>query len=89
MSETLLSTQEFEDILTAENELFCPDPAGIKKGDSFLYWAKVGGEQQLSNVRVTRGPYTKGKTAQYVDVFGYGIRKAVNVKKLLRLKEQN
>jgi hypothetical protein len=78
-----LTPDEIEDILTADKALFCPDLAGIKKGDRFHLWAKVGGDMQLVSVVATSDPYKTGPKAIYVDVFGYDYRGSVNVKKLL------
>ena len=87
MPEVLLSPQEFDEITKAEPKFFCPDLAGIKKGSRFFLWVKVGGSMHLSNVTCSSDPYPKGKAANYVDVIGWGISEAVNVKKLLKLKQ--
>lgn len=64
----------------------CPDPTGIKAGDRYSLWVKTGGEMALVMVICRCAPYPvtlgNGGTALYVDVFGYGVRKSVNVKKL-------
>lgn len=69
-----------------EASLNTPAKTGIKAGSRFLLWAKVGGEMQLASVVCKGDPYPvqlgNGGTAWYVDVFGWGIRKAVNIKKL-------
>lgn len=63
-----------------------PPKTGIKAGASFLLWTKVGGDMQLVSVMCKGEPYEKklrnGGTAVYVDVYGYGVRCAVNIKKL-------
>jgi len=81
-----LTISEIEDILSADKALFCPATEGIKKGDRFHMWAKVGGDMQLVSVVAIGEPYKTGPKATYVDVFGYDYRGSVNVKKLLRGK---
>lgn len=80
-----LTQAEIEEIISNPSPLFCPDWTGIKRGDKLYMWAKVGGEQALVSVVVSRAPYRTGPKAVYCDVFGYGIRKSVNVKKLRRM----
>ena len=82
-----LTNDEIDAAIVAERPFFCPDPAGIKRGDKLSLWTKVGGEQQLVNVLVSREPYSKGKKSIYVDVYGYGVNKSVNVTKLLKEKD--
>ncbi len=63
-----------------------PAQTGIFRGAKFLLWVKTGGEMQLVNVACKGEPFQvllgNGKSAWYVDVYGYGIRKSVNIKKL-------
>lgn len=67
-----------------------PEKTGIKAGARFLLWAKVGGDMQLVSVVCKGAPYEKklknGGTAFYVDVYGYGVRCSVNIKKLLQAR---
>lgn len=84
-----LTDAEINALIGEPSDLFCPDWKGIKKGDKLLLWVKIGGEQVLSSVTVSREPYRTGPKAIYCDVFGYGVRKSVNVKKLRRLKDAN
>ncbi len=82
-----LTTRDLDEIVAAGTPLFCPDTTGIKKGDRFQLWAKVGGDMQLVTVQAKDIPYRKGKSSIYIDVFGYGVRTSVNVKKLLKAKK--
>lgn len=80
-----LTERDLASILEAE-PLKCPDRTGIKPGATFFLWVKIGGEMQLATV-VCRGeayPRTlqNGGIAWYVDVYGYGVRDSVNIKKL-------
>jgi hypothetical protein len=63
-----------------------PAKTGIKAGCRYLLWCKIGGEMQLTSVMCKGAPYAvrlgNGGTATYVDVYGYGVRAAVNIKKL-------
>jgi hypothetical protein len=63
-----------------------PARTGIFRGAKFLLWTKTGGEMQLANVACKGEPYPvrlkNGGTAWYVDVYGYGVRESVNIKKL-------
>jgi hypothetical protein len=77
-----------------EPSLKCPPRTGIFKGAKFLLWVKVGGEMQLASVACKGTPYPvglrNGGTAWYVDVYGYGVRASVNVRKLrARTPDQN
>lgn len=60
------------DAILAARPLKVPTETGIKIGDRYYIRAKIGGEMQLTEVVVKRGPYRKGKTSLYVDVFGWG-----------------
>jgi len=60
-----------------------------KKGGRFLLWTKIGGEQHLATVMALSNPYPKGKKSTYIDVFGVGVRKSVNVLKLRVTKDDN
>jgi hypothetical protein len=84
----LLSQQEIAEILDGE-PLKVPAKTGIKVNDRYSIWAKVGGDMQLITVVCKTAPYRRklrnGGTAWYVDVFGYGVRQSVNVKKLREL----
>lgn len=78
-----LTEQDFDEIVATPSPLFCPAVAGIKQGQRFHLWAKVGGQFRLVNVIAASDPYQKGPKALYIRVFGYGIKeRAVNVKKL-------
>jgi hypothetical protein len=66
-----------------------PDKTGINAGSKFLLRVKRGGEMQLITVTCRGEPYTHaahGGTALYVDVFGWGYRGSVNIKKLLEAR---
>ncbi len=73
----------------AGKRLKCPAPPGIKRGAWFFVWGKIGGEMQLISVMCKGKPYLvkfrNGKTAHYVDVFGWGISTSVNITKLLEV----
>lgn len=85
----LLTDGDFDEILKTKSQLFCPDPTGIKVGDRLLMYVKIGGEMELTEVWIRRAPYHPDKRKYlYVDVYGWGIRKSVNVTKLLKRKEQ-
>lgn len=87
---TELSEHDMAAILSGV-ALKTPRKSGIKAGGRFLLRAKVGGKMQLRTVACKCAPYLKslnnGGTAWYVDVFGYGVRLSVNVKKLRILPE--
>jgi hypothetical protein len=80
-----LSDHDMIAILSGD-ALKTPCRSGIKAGGRFLLRAKVGGEMQPRTVVCKCAPYRKslknGGTAWYVDVFSYGVRRSVNVKKL-------
>jgi hypothetical protein len=79
------------DIEAARSSQFLKTPAttGIFRGACFSLRTKIGGRMQLVMVRCKGQPYEReikgGKKALYVDVFGYGVDKAVNI---TRLREQ-
>lgn len=82
-----LTERDFDEIVATPSPLFCPATAGIKKGDRFQTWAKVGGDMQLVSVIAASDPYRKGKRATYIEIYGYDIgRRAINIKKLLAAK---
>jgi hypothetical protein len=80
-----LSDHDMASILSGD-ALNTPCRSGIKAGGRFMLRAKVGGKMQLRTVVSKCAPYRKsiknGGTAWYVDVFGYGVRRSVNIKKL-------
>lgn len=61
--------------------LKCPDLHTIFTGNKYFLWVKLGGEFKLKDVMVT-AVYKTGKKSHHADVFGYGFRRTVNVKKL-------
>lgn len=61
--------------------LKCPDLHTIFTGNKYFLWVKLGGELKLKDVMVT-AVYQTGKKSHHADVFGYGFRRTVNVKKL-------
>ena len=81
----LLSDREMNAALSGEY-MKAPPKTGIFRGARFSLSTKVGGRMQLVQVVCKGKPYErtlgKGKTALYVDVYGYGVNKSVNVKKL-------
>lgn len=83
-----LDHRDIAEILAAE-PLRTPVRDSIDAGKKYLIWTKVAGEMQLVTVTAKDRPYPRrlrnGGTAFYVDVWGYGIRKAVNVKKLRKI----
>jgi hypothetical protein len=87
-AEIELSESDIEAVRTSQF-LKVPTKTGIFRGACFSMRAKIGGRMQLVMVRCKGGPYEReikgGKTALYVDVFGYGVDKAVNI---TRLREQ-
>jgi hypothetical protein len=80
-----LSDHDMDAILFGD-ALKTPCRSGIKAGGRFLLRVKVGGEMQPCTVVCKCAPYSKslknGGSAWYVDVFGYGVRQSVNIKKL-------
>lgn len=80
-----LSEQEIADAIAADS-LKILDETGIFTGARFSLWTSVGGEMQLVSVRCKGGPYwhrdKRGRKWRCVDVFGYGVRKRVSIKKL-------
>lgn len=82
---THLTANDIDAILNAE-PLKAPVRAGIKAHSKYLLNVKVGGEMQLVSVVCKGAPYAKklknGGLAWYVDVYGWGVRRAVNIKKL-------
>ena len=83
--EIILTAEDCEAIRMA-SPLKVPPKTGIFAGARYLLSVKVGGETQLSSVMCKGGPYVRelggGRKALYVDVFGYGIKDSVNIKKL-------
>jgi hypothetical protein len=81
----MLSDQEMDAALSDEF-MKTPPKTGIFRGARFSLSTKVGGRMQLVQVVCKGEPYehtlTNGKKALYVEVYGYAVRKAVNVKKL-------
>lgn len=58
-----------------------PDLSTIEVNKKYLLWVKIGGEYQLKDVQVKDIRQTS-RNAYEVDVFGYGFRKTVSIKKL-------
>jgi len=55
-------------------------------------WAKVGGVMKLVTVRIRGKPYPRvfedGREATYANVYTYGYRGCVNIKKLKVVKQE-
>lgn len=80
-----LSEQEIAEAVSKELPK-SPDESGIFRGARFSLAVKIGGRMQLVMVRCKGKPYTqtdkRGRKWRVVDVFGYGVRKSVPIKKL-------
>jgi len=76
---------DYESVLSGSIQKV-PTKTGIFKGARFSLSTKVGGRMQRVMVYCKDGPYlhemANGKTAWYVEVFGYGVHKRVNIKRL-------
>ena len=86
MVDDITLTESDLDAALSRKFMKVPPKTGIFKGARFSLSTKVGGRMQLVQVVCKGEPYErtlgKGKTALYVEVYGYGVNKAVNVKKL-------
>lgn len=80
-----LTEQEIDDAISADS-LKVPGETGIFTGARYSLWTSIGGEMQLASVRCKGAPYwytdKRGRRWRCVDVFGYGVRKRVSIKKL-------
>ena len=80
-----LSEAEIAEILSSA-PLERPAKSGIKAKDKFLLRIKRGGKMQFVTATCKGDPFLKrlegGKTAHYVEVFGWGFRRTVNITKL-------
>jgi len=86
MSADLGLTEKDLDAALSRKYMKAPSKTGIFRGARFSLSTKVGGRMQLVQVVCKGQPYehtlSGGKKAWYVEVYGYGVNKAVNVKKL-------
>ncbi|MEZ7197012.1 hypothetical protein [Pseudodesulfovibrio karagichevae] len=86
MSDDITLSERDLDAAMSSEYMKVPPKTGIFRGARFSLSTKVGGRMQLVQVVCKGEPYErtlgKGKKALYVEVYGYGVRKAVNVKKL-------
>lgn len=80
-----LTAEELDAVLSGKG-LKVPDETGVFRGVRCSMTAKVGGRMQWVQVMCEGEPYEReikgGKKALYVDVFGYGVKKSVNIKRL-------
>lgn len=64
----------------------------VVENEKYLMWYKVGEDMKLVDVMTSSQPYKKefedGRVSTYVDVFGYGVKDSVNVKKLKKCQKQ-
>lgn len=85
-------TSEDMDAVLHEKTLIVPPETGIFRGARFSMTAKIGGKMEMVMVLCKGKPYEReikgGKKALYVDVFGYGVNKAVNIKRLRTAVQQ-
>ncbi|XXJ20016.1 hypothetical protein ACR42D_10805 [Desulfovibrio caledoniensis] len=86
MSDDITLSERDLDAALSSEYMKVPRETGIFRGARFSLSTKVGGRMQLVQVVCKGEPYehilTNGKKALYVEVYGYAVRKAVNVKKL-------
>ena len=83
-SDISLSDKDYEDIIGKPYDKNVPDFSRIKRGDRFSLKTKIGGKMQTVMVIAKDEPKKKGKATYYVEVFGYGVNKSVNVIKLIK-----
>jgi len=83
--EIQLSAKEIDTAMMS-GPLKVPARAGIFRGAKFLFSTKIGGRMEQVMVVCKGKPHRhtlkNGKKAWYVDIYGYGVRRAVNITKL-------